>query len=65
MTFCSKVLLSRRRNEFNPFCTKAATAALPWFQAQSVDFGRDASLSIALTGANKWDAAFAAVGAFG
>ena len=35
------------------------------FPAVLVDFGRDASLSIALTGAAKWDAAFAAIGANG
>lgn len=32
------------------------------FPAVVVDFGRDASLSIALAGANRWDTAFAAVG---
>ncbi len=35
------------------------------FPAVVVDFGRDASLSIALAGAAKWDTAFAAVGANG
>ena len=35
------------------------------FPAVLVDFGRDAALSLALTGADKWDTAFQAVGANG
>lgn len=43
----------------------AVTIVGDGFPAVVVDFGRDSSLSIALTGAQKWDTAFAAVGANG
>ncbi|MET3135500.1 hypothetical protein AAKU55_005810 [Oxalobacteraceae bacterium GrIS 1.11] len=41
----------------------AVTISGDGFPSVLVDFGRDAALSIALTGAAKWDTAFAALGA--
>jgi hypothetical protein len=43
----------------------SVTIAGDGFPSVVVDFGRDAALSIALSGATKWDTAFAAVGANG
>ena len=43
----------------------SVTIAGEGFPSVVVDFGRDASLSIALSGAAKWDTAFAAVGTNG
>lgn len=45
--------------------TGTVTIAGDGFPTVVVDFGRDPSLTLALTGSNKWDTAFAAIGANG
>jgi hypothetical protein len=45
--------------------TGTVTVSGDGFPTVVVDFGRDAALTLALSGSNKWDTAFAAVGANG